>query len=105
MLFILTGEFSQLLVRPKLLKAVQRAKHVLSVAHMAKIEVEHDGKEFNWELTRAKFEELTKDLSQRTMDYVGAVLKVPMNEPRPISNSFFVEIQFLGCKSDSGSNP
>lgn len=61
--------------RPKLLKAVQRAKHVLSVAHVAKIEVEHDGKEFNWEFTRAKFEELTKDLSQRTMDYVGAVLK------------------------------
>ena len=61
----------------KLKKAVELAKHTLSVQLSAKIEIENfeNGNRFLKTLTRAKFEELNLELFKRTMKSVEQVLK------------------------------
>jgi len=61
----------------KLRREVEKAKRVLSSAHQARIEIESffEGEDFSETLTRAKFEELNKDLFQSTLKPVQKVLE------------------------------
>ncbi|KAI5788738.1 hsp70-like protein [Pyronema domesticum] len=61
----------------KLKREVEKAKMVLSSEKTAKIEIDafFDGKDFSETLTRAKFEELNRDLFQKTLKTVESVLK------------------------------
>jgi heat shock protein 5 len=60
----------------KLKREVEKAKRVLSSQQEARIEIEalHQGKDFTFKLTRAKFEQLNNDLFQKTMKPVDQVL-------------------------------
>ncbi|KAI5816276.1 78 kDa glucose-regulated protein [Pyronema omphalodes] len=61
----------------KLKREVEKAKMVLSSEKTAKIEIDafFGGKGFSETLTRAKFEELNRDLFQKTLKTVESVLK------------------------------
>lgn len=61
----------------RLRTACERAKRNLSSSLTTTIEVEslYDGKDFNIQLTRAKFEELCNDLFKKTLDPVENVLR------------------------------
>lgn len=55
----------------------EKAKRALSSSSVATIEVEalYEGKDFNYQLTRAKFNDLCSDLFTRTLDPVDKVLR------------------------------
>jgi heat shock 70kDa protein 1/2/6/8 len=61
----------------RLRTACERAKRILSTSTAATIEVDSlaEGHDFNYNMTRAKFEELCIDLFRRCMDPVDRVLK------------------------------
>jgi heat shock protein 5 len=61
----------------KLKREIEKAKMVLSSEKTAKIEIDafFGGKDFSETLTRAKFEELNRDLFQKTLKTVESVLK------------------------------
>jgi len=60
----------------KLRRKVEDAKKALSTQHQVDIEIDafHEGKDFAWKLSRAKFEELNLDLFKKTLDPVRNVL-------------------------------
>lgn len=60
----------------KLRRKVEDAKKALSTQHQVNIEIDafHDGEDFSWKLSRAKFEELNMDLFKKTLDPVRNVL-------------------------------
>lgn len=53
----------------KLRREVEKAKKALSTQHQVKVEIESffDGEDFNWKLTRARFEDLNIDLFKKTL--------------------------------------
>ncbi|RXN34230.1 78 kDa glucose-regulated [Labeo rohita] len=61
----------------KLRREVEKAKRILSTQHQARIEIESffEGEDFLEMLTRAKFEELNKDLFRSTLKPVQKVLE------------------------------
>jgi len=61
----------------KLKREVEKAKMVLSSQKSTQIEIDsfYDGKDFSETLSRAKFEELNRDLFLKTLETVEAVLK------------------------------
>jgi len=61
----------------RLTSAVEKAKRILSSSTVTSIEIDslHDGIDFTYNLTRAKFENLCADLFNRTMAPVDQVLK------------------------------
>ena len=61
----------------RLTSAVEKAKRTLSSATVTNIEIDsiHDGIDFSFNLTRAKFENLCEDIFRRTMAPVDQVLK------------------------------
>uniref|UniRef100_A0A7S1KSM7 Uncharacterized protein n=1 Tax=Percolomonas cosmopolitus TaxID=63605 RepID=A0A7S1KSM7_9EUKA len=63
--------------KQKLKRAVERAKRTLSSQHEARIEIESlfKGVDYNYRLTRAKFEQLNNDLFQKTLEPVKQVLR------------------------------
>jgi L1 cell adhesion molecule like protein len=62
--------------RTRLRTAAERAKRTLSSSSVANIEVDalFDGEDFNFTLTRAKFEDLCLDLFQKSLEPVKTVL-------------------------------
>merc|ERR1712100_683626 len=60
----------------KLRREVEKAKRTLSSTHQTRVEIDslHDGIDFSESLTRAKFEELNRDLFDKTMKPVKKVL-------------------------------
>merc|ERR1712180_539551 len=61
----------------KLRKEVEKAKRALSAAHQVRVEVESlfEGEDFSETLSRAKFEELNKDLFKSTLKPVKKVME------------------------------
>jgi L1 cell adhesion molecule like protein len=61
----------------RLTSAVEKAKRILSSSTVTSIEIDslHDGIDFTYNLTRAKFENLCADIFSRTMAPVDQVLK------------------------------
>ncbi|MDO5309908.1 MAG: Hsp70 family protein [Planctomycetia bacterium] len=59
----------------QLLLDVERAKKALSSRRQTKIRVSHDGERANIEVTREEFEEITRDLLERTVDFTRTVLE------------------------------
>ena len=61
----------------RLRTAAERAKRTLSSATEASIEIDslHDGVDFYFKVTRAKFEELNADLFRKTLEPVEKVLR------------------------------
>ena len=76
----------------KLKREVEKAKMVLSSEKSARIEIEafFGALDFSETLTRAKFEELNRDLFQRTLLTVEAVLKDGKVDRRAISDVVLV---------------
>ncbi|KAF8538448.1 Cro r II [Trichophaea hybrida] len=104
----------------KLKREVEKAKMVLSSQKSTQIEIDsfHDGKDFSETLSRAKFEELNRDLFLKTLKTVEAVLKDGKTDKNGVSDVVLVggstripKIQemlsshFSGKKINKGINP
>jgi molecular chaperone DnaK len=60
----------------RLMRAVEEAKHTLSIRNRTKIHIEHAGRTFDVPLTREEFKEITGHLLERTAYTAGEVLRV-----------------------------
>jgi len=71
-------------LKQKIRSKVEATKIALSDVKNKKVSIAHDGEQVRMEISKEKFEELTKDLVKRTIDYVEALLSKNSYTPEQI---------------------